>query len=205
MAKQVPEEYADHLRKRGFEVQRVLGTGLSGVVLLAEQPSLGRRVAVKVCDGLIASKSEQLRKRFVREARLLSKINHPGIPYVLTTGIMPNSDMPYMVMQFIDGATLRQRLKEESRLDPEVALEICAQVLEALHAAHCAKVIHRDVKPENIMLASGTTYLIDFSIGFSTEGESGLTRTTGAGERLGTLDYRLPRTIDEHARRRCTL
>jgi serine/threonine protein kinase len=165
---------------------------LSGTVVKAIQTRLGRPVAIKFFDGFGSRKNSALRKRFEREAVLLARIQHPAVPYVLTTGVIPDVDVPYTVIQFIEGHRLRDELDKKRALDPDIALRFTAETLDALRAAHRERIIHRDVKPENIMLSNGHCVLIDFSIGFSMEDAPGATRATATGEGLGTLDYMCP-------------
>jgi serine/threonine protein kinase len=201
----IPEEYQSHLARHGFLPKEVAGSGVSGTVLIAVQKSLDREVAVKICDGFLARSSPELQKRFRREAKLLAQIDHPRIPYVLTTGEMPESKVPYTVMRFIRGVTLRDRLKKDGRVEARLATGVCAELLDALHAVHSAGIVHRDIKPENIMLADDAAFLIDFSIGFSTT--AGITRVTGTGEHFGTADYMCPEQASDMARvdSRCDL
>ncbi|HKO49975.1 MAG TPA: protein kinase [Polyangiaceae bacterium] len=195
---EISEEYQTQLTRHGFIPKRVVGSGVSGTVLVAVQKSLEREVAVKVCDGLLARSSSELQERFRREAKLLAKIDHARIPYVLTTGEMPETKVPYTVMRFIRGITLRDELKRIGRVEPLRALSLCAQLLDALQAAHSAGVIHRDVKPENIMLSDEAPFLIDFSIGFSLAAD--LARVTNTGEHFGTADYMCPEQVKDMAR-----
>jgi eukaryotic-like serine/threonine-protein kinase len=201
----ISDEYHLQLTRHGFIPKSVAGSGVSGTVLIALQRSLDREVAVKICDGFLARDSPELQKRFRREARLLARIDHPRIPYVLTTGEMPESKVPYTVMRFIRGVTLRQRLVKDGRIDALLATRLCADLLDALHAAHAAGVVHRDVKPENIMLADDSPFLIDFSIGFAPS--SVTARVTGTGENFGTVDYMCPEQAKDMARvdQRCDL
>lgn len=201
----IPDEYRAQLTRHGFIPKSVAGSGVSGTVLIATQTSLDREVAVKICDGLLARDSQDLQKRFRREAKLLARIDHPRIPYVLTTGQMPESKVPYTVMRFIRGVTLRERIKKDGRIDPRLATRLCSDLLEALEAAHAAGVVHRDVKPENIMLADDSPFLIDFSIGFAPT--SATARFTGTGENFGTVDYMCPEQAKDMGRvdHRCDL
>lgn len=106
----VPDEYVKHLAKQGFELVETLGRGLSGSVYVAEQRSLSRRVAVKFFDSAFVRTEPSMRKRFVREAKLLAKFQHPNIPYVLTEGIVDTQfgETPYFVMEYVHGNTCRK-------------------------------------------------------------------------------------------------
>lgn len=192
---EVPQEYYSHLAKQGFQIEKRIGGGLSGGVYRAIQGSLGRSVAVKFFDSSFVQKDEDLKKRFMREARLLAKIQHPNIPYVITHGqINGNTNkIPYIVMQYIEGDTLEEIIELRSPITQQEGIEYVQQVLNALSLVHSKNILHRDIKPSNIMvLNSGHCYLIDFSIGVSLEAENGLTRATCKGQHLGSIDYMSP-------------
>lgn len=197
MDEHIPLEYVEPLRLRGFELRARIGSGGSGTVFRAHQPTLDRDVAVKVFDNPLAVKSAALRKRFEREARLLGRISHPSIPVVLTRGELPLAPraVPYTVMELIDAVTLEEIVKRERRLEISTAVAYASHVLGALHAAHFAQIVHRDVKPGNILIqVTGHVYLIDFSIGVNLEGGQGFTRVTaeGQGARVGSWEYMAP-------------
>jgi eukaryotic-like serine/threonine-protein kinase len=161
-------------------------------VFRAQQVSLGRDVAIKFCDGPESRRSETLRKRFERESKLLAKLSHPNIPYVLTTGEIRALGIPYMVLEFVEGHRLRDELAKRQVVDQRIALGFMIELLAALGAAHEASIVHRDVSPENIMVGNGRCVLIDFSIGMSTNSDLGMTRATNTGEHLGRVDYMAP-------------
>lgn len=188
----LPDEYVQHLERRGFRPLRIIGSGLSGTVVEANQNSLARAVAVKFCDSLLSRNNPTLRKRFQREAQLLARIHHAAIPYVLTTGVVPKLDVPYTVLQFIPGRRLRDDLGPSKTLEHDFCVRLMLELLDALRAAHEQGIIHRDVSPENIMVSSGRCVLIDFSIGVSLKQAPGLTRATPTGQHLGRADYMAP-------------
>jgi serine/threonine protein kinase len=192
----VPGEYVEAFARKGFRLVSDIGSGLSGTVFRATQESLARDVAIKVFDNPIGSADMNLRKRFVREAQLLARVSHPSIPVVLTRGTITvaHKEVPYTAMQLIDGINLATVIEAERRLPYRKAVEIVAQVLAALSASHTARIVHRDVKPANIMVhpTSGHVWLIDFSIGVSLVGAPGLTRVTAADGQPGTVDYMAP-------------
>lgn len=204
----LPDDYAAAFSKLGFDLKGKLGSGLSGTVYRAAQRSLGRDVAIKVFDNPYSEKDPAIRKRFDREARLLARIVHPAIPVVLTRGAVATQgvERPYTVLQFIDGTSLDKILGDARRLDLPRAVSIASHVLGALGAAHSQKIIHRDVKPSNIMVhpTGAQVHLIDFSIGVSLVPGPGLTRVTGEGGRPGSFDYMAPeqketRDVDHRA------
>lgn len=198
---QPPQPYLDALKARGFLLENLLGSGGYGSVYRAQQISLGRSVAVKFFDRPHSNEVEQA-QRHAREAKLLARVSHPGIPYVITTGQFKHdgNEIPYTVMEYVQGTSLAALIRESEGLDIARACEIVEQVLGALQAAHEAGVIHRDVKPDNILVSPFITYLIDFSIGFSiARGEPGMTRITGTGSGLGTYEYSAPEQLKNPA------
>lgn len=197
-----PDSYVDAFDRRGFALGDIIGCGLSGTVYRARQRSLERDVAIKVFDNPASLRSEQLRKRFKHEALLLARMQHPSLPVVLTHGeIAGIRDEPllYTVLEFIDGSTLDAEVKKHGRIDAAIATRTILQVLSALSCAHAQHVVHRDVKPSNIILQeNGHAYLIDFSIGVSLEKVPGLTRVTGDNNQPGTCQYMAPEQLAGH-------
>ncbi len=197
-----PDGYVDAFEKRGFTLGDVIGGGLSGTVYKARQRSLERDVAIKIFDNPASLRDDRLRKRFKHEALLLARMQHPSLPVVLTHGeIAGLHDAPllYTVLEFINGSTLDAEIKNRGRLDAAVAARTILHVLSALSCAHAQSVVHRDVKPSNIIVQDGGhAYLIDFSIGVSLEKISGLTRVTGDNNQPGTYDYMAPEQLAGH-------
>jgi serine/threonine protein kinase len=197
---EIPSEYLNHLERQGFVLDAKVGQGASGGVYSALQRSLNRKVAVKFFDSAFIRGDPAMQKRFAREARLLAKFQHPGIPFIITEGSVKSSlgDIPYFVMEFIHGQSLRERLDKEHKLELHTAIEYASQILNALSYAHGHSVIHRDLKPGNIMIdPRGHCFLIDFSIGVSVKHSPGLTRATSLGEQLGTTTYMSPEQIED--------
>lgn len=189
-----PAEYIDSLEKRGFSLEEWVGGGAYGNVYRASQSRLRRSVAIKFFDNPFI-RGDANRKRFNREAPLLARVEHPAVPYVITTGVVAMRDggeIPYTVMQFITGPSLRKRLDTGEPLEPSRLYRIMSSILTALDSAHKHEVVHRDVKPDNIIVSEHGTFLIDFSIGIVLSPEPGLTRATNAGERVGTPEYAAP-------------
>ena len=188
----IPAFYSAHLKRQGFELLQQVGSGLSGRVLKAFQPSLKRHVAVKFFDNEVASRDKSLRKRFEREAKLLARVQHSGVPYVLTTGTITEGNIPYTVLKFVPGKKLSELLKEQRQFEPSTAVRIASELLFTLNAVHHNKIMHRDICPENIIMSNGRCVLIDFSIGVSFIPEQGLTRATQPGTHYGRVDYMSP-------------
>lgn len=195
----LPSEYVKHLERQGFVLSELLGQGLSGSVYSAIQPRLNRKVAVKFFDSAFVRDDEAMLKRFVREAKLLARFQHQGLPYVLTEGTVQaaHGKAPYFVMEYIEGDSLSQAIRSRP-LDQIAAADYAIQVLDALGYAHSHKIVHRDVKPANIMIDHrGRAFLIDFSIGVSFQPDRGMTRATKSGEVFGTMAYMSPEQLED--------
>ncbi|MBN2006688.1 MAG: serine/threonine protein kinase [Anaerolineae bacterium] len=174
-----------------YEIIAKIGAGGMATVYRAKQPSLGREVAVKVLSDELA-RDPEFRERFLREARAVAQLTHPHILPVYDFGEETETHTLYFVTQYVEGGSLAQRL-ESGPLPVEDAARIGAQVARALDFAHRRGVIHRDVKPANILLtADGHPLLADFGIARVLQ-ETHLTQT---GMTLGTPAYMSP----EHAR-----
>jgi serine/threonine protein kinase len=189
------DEYSNHLKRQGFEVLGVIGSGLSGKTKKAKQASLERFVAIKFFDSALNRNNSELKKKFKREAFILAEVQHPAIPYVITHGeiLDKNDSIPYIVMEYIDGSNLDDYVQNNGVMEQRQVVNVATQILDALSLVHSKAIIHRDIKPSNIMLSStGHAYLIDFSIGFSSSGNPNLTRATRTGDRLGSAEYISP-------------
>ena len=167
-----------------------LGTGGMGTVWLAEDVVLGREVAVKEVTfphGLSDEDRDVLRERTRREARAAARLDHPSA--VTVYDVIEDDGAPYLVMEYVDARTLAQVVKSDGPLSPQRTAEIGLALLGALEAAHAQGIVHRDVKPGNVMLRSdGRVVLTDFGIATST-GDSSLTST---GLLLGSPSYIAP-------------
>lgn len=193
MSRNAPSEYVDALGRRGFVIEEWIGGGAYGNVYRADHTSLRRPVAIKFFDKAL-TRDETNRQRFMREAPLLARVQHPAIPYVITTGqvsLKNKSSIPYSVMQYVSGSSL-DKVIASGKMDLRSVYRVMSNVLSALDRAHQHDVIHRDVKPDNIVVSDDGAYLIDFSIGICLTPEPGLTRATNTGERVGTIDYAAP-------------
>ena len=175
----------------GYVVERLLGAGGMGEVYLARELKLGRPVAFKVLPRHALADPERA-ERFKREARALSALNHPNLVTVYDVG--EHAGLAYIAMEYVEGRTLRSLLEDRPRLGESLA--IAAQIAEALAAAHQAGVVHRDVKPDNVMVRpDGYVKLLDFGLAKLTEPSAprgdgpGVTR---AGAAMGTLAYMSP-------------
>jgi serine/threonine protein kinase len=176
-----------------YRILRQLGAGGMGEVYLAEDSRLSRRVALKFLPPGFVGDAERMR-RFMREAKAASALNHPNIITVYEVGETPTA---FIATEFIDGQSLRQRLRAGAIPLPE-ALDIAVQLAGAIAAAHDAGIIHRDIKPDNVMLRpDGYVKLLDFGIAkiaspSATADEETTHMATEAGELLGTLSYMSP-------------
>lgn len=179
-----------------FEVLRRLGKGSMATVYLAREKSLGRLVAVKV---LLSGRAgdEEARRRFEREARSAAALVHPNIVQVFRFGRLPDQT-PYLVMRFVKGRTMEERLKAEGRLPTEQAQRVLADVTAALAAAHARSIVHRDVRPANVLWDTETesAHLTDFGIAalLETSGEE-QTRITKTGQMVGDPRYLSPEQL----------
>jgi len=169
-----------------YEIIAPLGAGGMGEVYRARDTRLGRDVAVKVLPAHMSARPE-VRARFEREAKTISSLNHPNICALYDIGRMPGeagaNDTAYLVMELVEGETLGRRL-ERGPLPLAETLKIGAQIADALDRAHRAGVVHRDLKPGNIMLTRGGAKLLDFGLARAT-GMAG--PASGSGETVAAL------------------
>jgi serine/threonine protein kinase len=173
-----------------FKVGTLLGEGGFAAVFRVRDKALRREVAVKVID-LGLTPSPELAERFVREARTVAQLEHEHIVPIYKVGGYRN-EVLYIVMQYVDGWSLRQLLDKRKRLPIDDAVKIARQVAAALGYAHREQVVHRDVKPDNILLdASGRVLVTDFGISKAAEAASGAQLTT-EGMVVGTPQYMSP-------------
>jgi eukaryotic-like serine/threonine-protein kinase len=173
-----------------YRLERELGRGGMGVVFLATDTTLDRRVAIKVVHPELAP-HESITRRFLAEARTIARLRHPNIVAIHAAG--SSEGLLYYVMDEIAGESLRQRLTREGKLPASDAARIMSDVAAALDAAGRAGVVHRDVKPENVLLdqGSGRALLADFGIARAVAAEAS-NSTTGQGVAVGTPVYMSP-------------
>jgi hypothetical protein len=175
-----------------YRVLKELGRGAMGRVLLAHDPEIDRQVAIKTIQ-IFASLPEgerlQARQRFLREARSTGKLLHPGIVTLFDVG--EEEGVPYLAMEYVVGTTLDAFCSKDSLLPVETVVEIGAKLAEALAFAHATGIVHRDVKPANVMRVGGTEVkIMDFGLAKSAE-----TQLTHDGSLLGTPNYMSPEQI----------
>ena len=173
-----------------FRIESIAGRGGMGVVYRAVQLDLNRPVALKLIAADRAA-DPAFRERFQRESRLAALIDHPNV--VPVHGAGEEDGRLYLVMRYVPGTDLHRLLKHDGPLDAERAAEVTAQVGAALDAAHAAGLVHRDVKPANVLIAGEHAYLGDFGLTRLLSSEEQLTET---GQWLGTTDFAAPEQLE---------
>jgi predicted Ser/Thr protein kinase len=174
----------------GFRIVSVLGQGGMGTVYVAEQASPRRKVVLKLLRPDL-SEDDAFRRRFIHESEAAASTEHPNIVPIYSSG--EADGVLYIAMRYVDGEDLRQRLAREGRLPADRAVEIVSQVASALDAAHRLGLVHRDVKPGNILLDEhGNAYLSDFGLIKRTQVGTDLTKT---GQFMGSIEYCAPEQI----------
>ncbi|WP_406171488.1 Stk1 family PASTA domain-containing Ser/Thr kinase [Streptomyces sp. NBC_00996] len=175
-----------------YELGQVLGRGGMAEVYLAHDTRLGRTVAVKTLRADLA-RDPSFQARFRREAQSAASLNHPAIVAVYDTGedYIDGTSIPYIVMEYVDGSTLRELLHSGRKLLPERAMEMTIGILQALEYSHRNGIVHRDIKPANVMLTrNGQVKVMDFGIARAM-GDAGMTMTQTAAV-IGTAQYLSP-------------
>jgi serine/threonine protein kinase len=170
-----------------YEIEEVIGRGGMGIVLKAHDPALGRRVAVKVLAGHLAT-SAAARKRFAREAKAAAAVVHDHV--IPIHQVATSGQTPYLVMPLITGRSLQERLDECGVLEIKEALRIAMQTAQGLAAAHAQGLVHRDIKPANILLENGVerVRITDFGLARASDDAS----QTQSGFIAGTPQYMAP-------------
>jgi ABC-type transport system substrate-binding protein len=178
----------------GFRVESLLGEGAMGTVYVAEETTSARRVALKLLAPELAS-DERFRARFLRETELAGSLDDPHVVPTLASGEQDGT--LYLAMALVEGSDLRKLLRNEGRFDPERAIDLIAQVASALDAAHAAGLVHRDVKPANILVErtddGEKAYVCDFGLARHVTSVSSLTSDRGF---VGTIDYVPPEQVE---------
>jgi serine/threonine protein kinase len=168
-----------------YQIRSRIARGGMATVYLATDLRLERRVAIKVMHGHLADDS-QFKERFIQEARSAARLAHPNVVNVFDQG--QDSDMAYLVMEYLPGITLRDLLREHRVLTTDQTLDIMEAVLGGLAAAHKSGIVHRDLKPENVLLADdGRIKIGDFGLARAASANT----ATGAAL-LGTIAYLSP-------------
>ena len=194
----IPERLAAALSDR-YVLERPIGTGGMATVYLARDLRHKRLVALKVVRPELGGRLGV--ERFLREIELAARLQHPNILPVFDSGVIDDGDggpVPYFVMPYVEGQTLRQQLQREGRFPVDAALTLAGEVADALAYAHSKGVVHRDIKPENILLSGGHAVVADFGVakaleqGTAASPSAGATQLTRAGMAMGTPAYMSP-------------
>jgi hypothetical protein len=175
-----------------YKLEAKLGSGGMSTVYLANDGTLDRAVAVKVMHREMSEQPDQL-ERFRQEARAVAKLSHPNVVAVIDAG--EDGGHPYIVFEYVEGETLKQRIARVGALDPQEALAYAIEIARGLTVAHARNMVHRDIKPQNVLIdAEGRAKLTDFGISRQLE-QDGMTAT---GRVLGTTDYVAPEQAMGH-------
>ena len=177
-------------RVGGYELEDLLGQGGMGVVYRARHLHLDRLAALKLLNPELAGDAA-FRERFLRESRTAATLHHPNIVTVYDAG--DADGLLYIAMQLVEGSDLAELLDRTGALEPQRAITIAAQIADALDAAHAKGLVHRDVKPANVLIDDRRCYLTDFGL---TRSVSSRTALTVHGEFVGTIDYVPPEQIE---------
>src|SRR5438552_2295046 len=175
-----------------YTIEGEIGRGGMGVVYQARDERLKRQVAIKVLPPELAFR-EEIRIRFLREAETAARLSHPHIVPIHSVGEGPDG-LVYFVMAYVDGESLAARLKRRGRLPAEEARRVMIETADALGAAHAVGIIHRDVKPDNILLegSRGRVVVTDFGIAKALSSTTGSATLTATGVAIGTPHYMSP-------------
>jgi serine/threonine protein kinase len=179
-----------------YQIRGVLGKGAMGLVYDGHDATLKRRVAIKTIRtrDLDEATAQHYQKRFQREVRAVARLNHPHIVQVYDFG--SEGDLAYIVMEYIEGKELKDHLDAKEPFDLGTIYRLMGELLDALEFAHEAGVVHRDVKPANVMLdAARRAKLTDFGVARITEGDGASLDMTRAGAMIGTPSYMSPEQI----------
>ena len=171
-----------------YRVISLIGEGGMGLVYRAVGPD-GAPVAVKLVKGNLA-RDAAFKKRFDREARMAASIQHPHVVSVVDTG--EHEGVPFIVQRFVEGWSLEEKLQADGPLDPATTVRVCTEIIAALGAIHAVGVVHRDLKPGNVLLdEQGSVHITDF--GLAKQADASM--LTMPGQVLGSMDYMAPEQI----------
>jgi hypothetical protein len=177
----------------GYSIESRIGRGGMGILYLAVEPGLERQVALKLIAPEAAA-DEVFARRFAEESRIAASIEHPNVVPIYAAG--EEGGVPWIAMRYVRGSDLGRWIQREGRLKPAQAVALIAQVGNGLDAIHAAGLVHRDVKPANVLLSGEPgddhAYITDFGVARNVATQSGLTQT---GRFVGTLDYVAPEQI----------
>jgi DNA-binding beta-propeller fold protein YncE len=180
----------------GYRIESLIGRGGMSVVYLAEHLRLGRKVALKLLAPEL-TETEGFRERFIKESRLAASLEHPNIIPIYDAD--EADGVLYIAMRYVEGTDLKALIRREGTLDPQRTLSMITQIARGLDAAHAKGLVHRDVKPGNVLIAAGGDeetpahcYVCDFGLTKQALSVSGLTET---GQFVGTIDYVAPEQI----------
>jgi serine/threonine-protein kinase len=177
-----------------YAFRSLIGKGSAAYVILADDRDANTQVAVKILRPEVATVVGE--RRFEREVRILSSLDHPNILRLLDHGTLEHHGL-FMVTPFVNGETLRSRLRRERQLPVNAVIAIVQHIASALDYAHARGVIHRDIKPANILLPEGSVILADFGISRAITSEQS-TQITVTGVSVGTPEYMSPEQISAH-------
>ena len=176
-----------------YKILEKLGEGGMGVVYKAEDTKLDRMVALKFLSPHLAA-SEQDKARFIQEAKAAASLNHPNVCSIID--IQEHDKQMFIVMEFVDGQTLRQK---KDSISFKQAIDIGIQIADGLAAAHEKGIVHRDIKPENIMIRKdGIALIMDFGLAKLRASGSKITRLTKEGSTVATAGYMSPEQVQGH-------
>ncbi|MCB1607525.1 MAG: protein kinase [Xanthomonadales bacterium] len=193
-----PPPKANENRLGPWLLMRKLGAGAMGEVWLAEQRHPRRQVALKLIRA--GMQHAEVQARFVREANLLARADHPSIARVLEAGLAdtPSGPVPYLAMEYVAGVTLGQ-WREQTQPDRRACLKLLAELADAVDAAHLKGVLHRDLKPDNILVdGEGHPKILDFGVATALDDETRVAMTQ-SGQLIGTLAYMSPEQLSGDA------
>jgi len=178
-----------------YELAAEIGRGSMGVVHRAHDPVMGRDLAIKTIllpFGLQADKRDEFQQRFLREAQAAGRLSHPGIVTVYDFDKEDGTEQPYIAMEYVQGPTLHELISREGALSPDWVFSIAETLADALHTAHSVGIVHRDVKPANILVreSDGCAKIADFGVARLDASES-----TDAGTTYGSPAYMAPERI----------